>query len=187
MKANQLATLVLRLMGIYCLVTLIPMIGVLNSVIFYARSGTVDGRIAVVAITFLLTASWLVSGIALIVFSRPLGAMLTTRETGDANITAVSFEQIQILAFAVAGILIFSGALPQLVSHVFALLDYLFQLRENSFRPGFESAFGRFGLSNFIGTLLKVVLGLWLFFGARGIANFWRSMRSFATPRAPES
>ena len=35
MKPNQLATLVLRLLGIYCLIVLMPMAELLNNVIFF--------------------------------------------------------------------------------------------------------------------------------------------------------
>jgi hypothetical protein len=34
------------------------------------------------------------------------------------------------------------------------------------------------------GALLKTALGLWMFFGARGFANLWRSSRNFGTPNS---
>jgi hypothetical protein len=45
--------------------------------------------------------------------------------------------------------------------------------------------FNKFGFLTAIGTLLKAMLGLWLFFGARGFANFWRFLRNAGTPKPP--
>ena len=188
MKPNQLATLILRLLGIYCLTVLIPMAELLNNVIFFhAQNNSGGSDTAMVTITVLLTVSWLAVGISLIAFSKPLGEKLTPKNTGEGNITAVSFEQIQTLAFAVAGILIFAEALPQLISHIFTYLHYLIQLKEKNPFPATEWPFNRFGFLSAIGTFLKAALGLWLFFGARGFANFWRSLRNFGTPKPPQS
>jgi hypothetical protein len=185
MKPNQLATLVLRLMGIYCLTVLIPMVELLNTVIFGAQHSSGGSQTGVVIITFLLTASWLAVGISLIVFSKPLGETLTPKNAGEGCITAVSLEQIQMLAFAVAGVLIFAEAQPQLLSYICTFLYYLIQLKEKNSYPDTGWPFNRFGLLSAIGTFMKAALGLWLFFGAHGFANFWRSLRTFGTPKAP--
>jgi hypothetical protein len=121
----------------------------------------------------------------LIVFSKPLGEMLSPTNTDEGNITAISFEQVQVLAFAVAGVLIFAETLPQLLSNIFAFLHYLIQLKEQNPFPDNGWPFNRFGYAAAMGTFLKAALGLWLFFGARGFANGWRSLRNFGTPKAP--
>jgi hypothetical protein len=187
MKADQLATLLLRLMGIYCLIVLIPMAQLLNEVILFAQNGSDGAGVAEVVVVLLLLVGWLGVGIALIVFSRPLGQRLSPTNTDDGNLTVVSFEQVQILAFAVAGVLIFAETLPQLLSNIFALLYYLIQLKEKNPFPDNGWPFNRFGLAAAIGTFLKAGLGLWLFFGARGFANSWRSLRNFGTPQPPEN
>jgi hypothetical protein len=189
MKANQLATLVLRLLGIYCLIVLIPMAEMLNGIIFYAQNNSGGFGTAIVITTLLLSASWLAVGISLIVFSKPLGEKLTPKN-GEGNMTVASFEQIQVLAFAVTGVLIFAEALPQLLSHGFSFLHFLIQLKEkNPFHEFTDSQwpFNRFGSLSAIGTFLKAALGLWLFFGAHGFANFWRSLRTFGTPKPPQT
>jgi len=94
MKPNQLATLVLRLMGIYCLVLLIPMSELFNNVLFYAQSGSGSVGTAMVVITLVLLIGWLSVGISLMVFSKVLGEMLCPTKPDEGGITAVSFEQI---------------------------------------------------------------------------------------------
>jgi hypothetical protein len=56
--------------------------------------------------------------------------------------------------------------------------------RKMCFRD-FGWPFNKFGFLTAIGTLLKAMLGLWLFFGARGFANFWRFLRNAGTPKPP--
>ena len=115
MKANQLATLVLRLLGIYCLIVFVPTVSFF-SVFFYAQNGAF---VSILAGLFLIL--WLAVGISLIVRSVSWGEKLTPKDAGDEKITVTSFEQIQILAFAVAGVLIFAGELPQLFNSIFSL------------------------------------------------------------------
>ena len=185
MKTNQLATLVLRLMGIYCLIGLVPLAEFLNSAMIYAQNSSGSSGTSVLIITVSLSTVWLAVGISLIIFSKPLGGMLKPKSTGEENVTVVPFEQIQILAFAIAGVLIFAQAFPKLLNIVFTILYFLIQLKDNKPYPDAAWLFNRFGLVTAIGTFLKAVFGLWLFFGARGFANFWWSPRTFGTPKPP--
>lgn len=184
MKPNQLATLVLRLMGIYCLIVFVPMVPLFSSVLFYARSGNDGSGTAAIILAVLFLIFWLGIGILLIVRSVPWGEKLTPKNMGEGNITAVSFEQIQMLVFAVAGVLIFADALPQLLNSISSFFTSLNQVTGRSQYPA-NAEFNWHSLLAAIGILLKAALGLWLFFGARGFANLWRSLRTFGTPKPP--
>jgi hypothetical protein len=184
MKPNQLATLVLRLLGIYCFVVFVPMAPLFGSVLFYAQSRHDNSGIAAIVLTVLFLIFWLGIGTLLIVCSVPWGEMLTPKNMSEGNITAVSFEQIQILVFAIAGVLIFSDALPQLLNSFYSFFASLNQVAGTNQPPAYAE-FNWRSLLAATGTLLKAALGLWLFFGARGFANFWRSMRNFGTPKPP--
>jgi len=186
MKANQLATLILRLLGIYCLIEFVPMAQLANTAIFFGQHDSNGSGMATVIVIVLFSAFWLAVGILLIACSAPLGKMLTPKETDHGNIATVSFEQIQILAFAVAGVLIFAEALPQLLSNAFDFFRYLILLKDKTRYPDTGWPFNRFGILTAIGAFLKALLGLWLFFGAHGFAKFWRSLRTFGTPKPPQ-
>jgi hypothetical protein len=185
MKANQLATLVLRLMGIYCLIVFVPMVPLFSSVLFYARSSQDGSGTAAIILAVLFLIFWPGIGIVLIVRSGPWGEKLTPKDIGEGTISAVTYEQIQILVFAAAGVLIFSDALPQLLNSVFSFFTSLNQVTGRNQPPSYAE-FNWRSLLSAIGTLLKAALGLWLFFGARGFANFWRSLRTFGTPKPPQ-
>ncbi len=183
MKANQLATLVLRLLGIYCLVQVIPAASIFTSVIFSQFNGA-NGSASIAIFAALFLISPVVIGVLLITRSVPWGEKLISKDASDGNISAVSFEQVQMLAFAVTGILIFAGALPQLFSSIFTLLHSLSSENSRNTDPVHNNPYM---IEYAAGTLLKVALGLWLFFGARGFANFWRSLKNFGTPKPPEN
>ena len=185
MKANQMATLVLRLLGIYCLIVFVPFVSVFSSALYYSRSGSNHGTVITV-LAALFCFLWLAVGISLIVFSVSWGTKLTTG-FAESNVTSLSFDQIQVLAFAVAGALIFAESLPQIFNSLYSFFTVIEQLAHKDEYP-IGTRFDSWpALLNAVGTLLKAGLGLWLFFGARGAANFWRSMRDFGTPKPPVS
>jgi hypothetical protein len=182
MKANQLATLVLRLFGIYCLIVFLPSAAVFSSVIFFTETTHDAAGIAAMVIAVLSLAFWVGIGISLIVFSLPWGRRLTG-DFAETNVTTLPFEQVQMLAFAVVGILIFAEALPQLLNTVYSFSVSLHHLlNEEMYPPGMRVTDWH-TLLVAVGTLLKIGLGLCLFFGAHGFANLWRSFRTFATPK----
>jgi len=186
MKANQLATLVLRLMGIYCLVEVIPVISALSSVIFSGINGGAIG-LGIGALATLIAP--IIIGVLLITLSVPWGEKLVPKEASEEKMSAISFEQVQVLAFALAGILIFAGALPQLFNSVFNLLRAFSS--QDSWNQAVASSYpvhnNPYLVEYAIGTLLKAGLGIWLFFGANGFANFWCSLRNFGTPKPPQT
>jgi hypothetical protein len=185
-KANQLATLVLRLLGIYCLIMFVPMAPLFSSVLFYARSSNDGSGAAAIILTVLFTVFWLGVGFLLIVRSVPWGEKITPKNIGEGNLTAVSFEQTQMLVFAAVGVLIFADALPQLLNSISSFFISLNQVTGRSQYSADAEYISR-TLFTAMGTLLKAALGLWLFFGARGFANIWRFLRNAGTPKPPEA
>ena len=180
MKPHQLATLVLRLFGIYFLIQAVPTLGMFSTLMVLARTNSQEMVTAFVG-SLLPGILMLLIGFLLLAFSARFGGKLAVQTLSDEGASTISFEQVQALAFAAVGLLIFADALPQLVNSV----NYLVSLantenvgdRALNFREGSVAA----------GTVLKFVLGTILFFGARGIANFWRSLRTFATPNPPQT
>jgi hypothetical protein len=181
MKANQLATLVLRLMGIFCLVQVIPQFPLIGSYIFNGTSDKFIDNTFIWIFTSLVAS--IIVGVLLIVSAEPLGKKLIPKDATSENLSPVSFMQVQMLAFAVTGVLIFASALPQLLTSIYTLLRAMSS--DNSITYPYD--IGRRQIESSIGTFLKAGLGLWLFFGANGFANFWSSMRNFGAPRPPQT
>jgi hypothetical protein len=193
MKANQLATLVLRLMGIYCLIqfimgatTSLPLVPAL--VVLGLERFNASEMIGLVTVLLFLAVQ-LTVGILLVVKSVPWGEKITPQNSAETAITPISFEQLHVLAFAVVGILIFAGAFAQLINNFLSFLllhKIVSQIASQNQNLHDVASRWRILLTNF-GTLLKAGLGLWMFFGAHGFANFWRSLKNFGTPKPPEN
>ncbi len=102
---------------------------------------------------------------ALLWYGAPLLASSIFRATVSENGPGASLQDIQVVAFSVVGLVLLSYALPDLVNYV------MFKV----FAPfgGGKSALFYW----IVLTSLKIVLGLWLLFGSRGLVNFINSMR----------
>lgn len=185
MKPNQLATLTLRLMGVYCLIQSVPVLGMFGTLITYARHSDVGSTGGVFVASLLPGICLLVVGLLLLRFATPWGEKLSEPVAAQTSATPVSFEQVQILAFAVVGVLIFADALPQLVNNITFLISWVTAEKEGWQKQFTNSVYSFQEVAAAIGIVLKAVLGLILFFRARGFARFWRSLRTFATPKPP--
>jgi hypothetical protein len=187
MKANQLATLVLRLLGIYCLIQVVPTITVLSSLVIVAR--TIEHSDNLIFTTFVQASipaiCWLAVAILLLKFSIPWGEKLASG-ISEETVASISFEQVQILAFAVVGVVLLAEGLSQLCGRVYSIINSMGRFDKVQYPSGMQFIDWHTLLSAF-GFLLETALGAWMFFGARGFANFWRSMRNFGTPKLPEN
>jgi hypothetical protein len=187
MKPNLLATLVLRLLGIYCLLQFIPTLTVTTPavpILMEAENLGASEIIMVTAVTLFLAFQLLV-GILLIVKSVSWGERLAGQNASETNASTIAFEQLQALAFAVAGVLIFTAALPQLFSSFVSFFISIGQInRGNQYSNG-SLLYSWRSLLVAIGVFLKAAVGLWMFFGAQGFVNFWRSLRNFGTTKPP--
>ena len=178
MKANQLATLALRLLGIFLIA--LSSIGIwqfgtaIEQII--NREDNLDAKLKLLCL-----AAPIVVGTLLIACAGPLGEKMTPKSTGTEGVSAITFRQIQTLAFAIAGLVIFAGALPEVLTSIF----YIFRsYSENS--PEFFQGMSQMMIESSIGTLLRAALGIWLFFGASGFADFFSPTKYFATSKPPQ-
>lgn len=184
MKANGVAILALRLLAVYCFVRATALLALMGPVwmMEFRHSHSEALTPGAVALAFLPTVIVLVLGILLLVFAVPWGERLAgeVAEAGPGG--SISFEQLQVLAFAVVGVIVFAGSLPRLFNSIYSVVAVI---RLNTAEGRGQRPFVRPDWLGAIGTLLQAILGLALFFQARGFARFWRSLRTFATPKPP--
>jgi hypothetical protein len=187
MKANQLATMVLRLLGVYCLIQIIPTLIELGDLFFIeGKMNHSDNSIFQTFIPASIPSiCWLVTTTLLFLFSGPLGEKLG-RGINEEKTTEISFEQIQILAFAIVGVFLLVEGLSQLCVNIYAALTSLKHFNKDQYPGGMDFIDWRAVLSA-VGVILKTAIGAWMFFGARGFANLWHSLRNFGTPKPPEN
>lgn len=178
MKPNQFAALILRLLGIYCLIQSVNTFSTLAFAFSYYTGAPIQNRsqpdelqIIIVAGSFGLR---LLIAYVLLTRAESLANRFVPPDVAQISSSAISLEQIQMLAFAVAGIATFADSLPQLSTYALGL----------SYRPSI------FSLRNQLiggGSFLKAALGLWMFLAPRSFVNFWLSFRNFGTPKSAPS
>lgn len=183
MKPNQLATLVLRLLGIYSLIQSIPLLDVGLSMIALVQAKQETAGIGSVVTAGLPFICMVLVGILLIMFSTSLGEELT-RDLDDANIAVASFSQFQVVAVALVGVLIFASALPHLFNSVIGLINWVRTTGADRKNSPLATTYTARNIFTAIGYILEGALGLWMFLGARGFTEIWRSLREFGTPKS---
>ena len=161
MKAKELATLMLRLVGIYCLIQAISHATLFINLIIM-RSGVGGSAGSDWALELSLMPGILLGsiGVILFVFAPGLGNWLMPEASRESVVAAIAYEDWQRLLIAAVGALIFAGALPQLPAAVAAFLN----LSEDS---GFQrltyAAAGAYGWTVAAGTIAKALLGFAMF------------------------
>ncbi len=145
MSSQDVASFVLRLLGVLLLVTSIP----IAMAVIADQGGPGLGP---------LTASVLV-GVALIVWSRPLGSRIAPSPGKPSDAKALSVTDWQAIAFSAIGIMVIVRSLEAFADSYFRSEAFGAELWPWPFTAV---------------PLLQLVVGVLLFFQGRGLAAFWR-------------
>lgn len=78
-------------------------------------------------------------------------------------------ETVQILAFTIIGVLLIVNAVPSLIP---ALTVYAVLHEHNVGQVGLES------LSQLVDSAIRIILGLWLVLGSKGLVNLIKRIRT---------
>lgn len=111
---------------------------------------------------------------------RFAGDMVSGKNTPGES-TAVGGEDVQVIAFSAVGVLVLAGAVPELFQFVSSLI-----LQKSFQYHPFSETVSVYTLSRAIGLAVRLVIGLWLLLGARGLAGFIKTLRE-AGLREPEN
>jgi hypothetical protein len=178
MSPINLAVVGLRLLAVYCFVESVPLFSAFGLVGTELAQTAGRSQTSTVIEPLLPPILLLLSAIFLFIFSKPLARRLTFSLVSDGNESVCTFEQLQALAFAVAGVLIIATSLPSLgraVQDLFILYSYHKQGGTNSTDRVFSSWLYS------IGVFAQLALGLVLLLNKQGFRNAWRWLRKAGT------
>ncbi len=179
MNSREVASLTLKLLGVYALIEALPLlqyVGALAALPRSERANIVMQAWAYLAVftPFLLVAA---AAVVLLTQSESIARMLVKEDQAVA-LGSLSSQEVQTIAFSVVGALVFILAIPGLC-RLGMELWYL--------GPGY---YGKFSspssernrqiirtLASALGPVIQCVLGIVLFFRSRGVANLWHSMQ----------
>ena len=164
MTRHEIASLALKILGIYALISAIPLVGLPFTVL------TEDFR-AVWAFTLASVVScihYLAVGILLIRKSDSYAHLMITPETPELAVAKASAHELQAVAFSIVGAVAVVFALPYLVGNVAALFH------------------DRSATRSLLTSVVQILLGLWLFLSGATLARLWRRARG-EWPRHPDA
>ena len=179
MSPINLAVVGLRLLAIYCFVQAIPLIsefGVIGAMFF--PEAFRSSQTTAIFSSLLPGGSLLVLAIVLFIFSEPLARRLTFSLSGDGKESICTFEQLQALAFAVAGILILATSLPSFGKALQSLFILYSSHQQGATNPT-DRVFSSWLYS--VGVFAQMAVGLLLILNPKGFRNVWHRLRTAGT------
>lgn len=114
-----------------------------------------------------------VIGVLVWIFSDKLsGFMVKSKEGQDAEMMSVTFdlETVQIMALAITGVILIVNAVPSLIS---TLTVYAV-----SPGPNVNQVWLGQILSRLVDSSVRIILGLWLVLGSKGLVNYIKKIRT---------
>jgi hypothetical protein len=171
MTARDIASLSVKLFGIYAFFQAVPMLpsvaGGLGMLTM--EEGSLSGLSFIFALLYVLPFFLLIAGgILLLLYADSIGASLTTRMTGNGE-PHISAMDVQAIAFSAIGVFAIVAAAPKILQ-IAANLYFTHTSEE-------ARAVGVRVLPQVVGLVAQTIVGVGLFIGARGLAKLWRRVR----------
>lgn len=177
MKTRELASLALKLLGVYAVIEALPLLQYLQYVLAVIdQAGQRDSGVQPWTAVLGLGPLLLMAGTAFLLLTRSDGlARMLVPEDREMATGGLSGQEIQTIAFSVAGAMVFILGLPALLQVILRLTILGPAYYGN--RQSADSWFVSMVLAG-LGPFLQCVLGIVLFFRSRGVANFWHGLQS---------
>ncbi|MHC4442946.1 MAG: hypothetical protein ACYTF1_02885 [Planctomycetota bacterium] len=178
MNKREIASLAFKIAGIYALIIAIQMVQLITFYIREIISPTNPGStgqpwgspdwIATLFLIISLIPLLLLITIACILIIRSTKFAIRMFPEAEHEPTETRYLGIQALAYSVVGLFLIASSIPQLFAIIAQIITY------SSFggTPAWLPV-----ISQLVGTCLKLILGLLLFFGCHGVARFWSKLR----------
>lgn len=173
MTQKQIASLSLKLLGIYSIIEAIPLLRELSQVFAWRgskiemESGPIHTDLLLIGIMTSVGLLLLI-GCCLIIFSKSLTKRMITEEEIINGTTELTAKNIQAIAFSVVGLVMIVIAIPHLVQ-LAANLQALKSAGAESVKESIQ--IGTWVYS--IGMAVQFIIGILLFLGGRGLSSIW--------------
>ncbi|HUN55588.1 MAG TPA: hypothetical protein VMU29_10575 [Smithella sp.] len=173
MNQNQIASLSLKLLGIFSIIEAIPFLRELTQVFAWRDSEVVmnngQTRTDLLLIGILVSFGLLlVVGACLIIFSRYLAKQMIVNDEIIVGTNELTAKNIQSIAFSVVGIVMIVIAIPHLIQ-LAANLQAIKSAGSEAVKQ--HITIGTWAYST--GITVQFFIGILLFFGGRGLSSIW--------------
>ena len=181
MRDRDAASLAFKMAGLYSIIGSLPQLCILHSYWYWYWGDFAEGKMEGSHVVHIATGQvanivlFLAFGIILIAFSNRLACKVFPNEDDAREAAACSAKGIQRVAFSVVGLYLLGTAIPKLVvvavESIRASNGYVDQDRLWAWHGPRLIEFG-----------IQLVIGLYLFLGARGVRSVWTRLRTAAQP-----
>jgi len=175
MSKFQITSLSLKLAGIYSIIQAIPILKFIDFGFFFKNSNyfaTNSDKMFKMNYLFIGTFTsfflLLLVGAILIIFSQKIAKKITKGDEDNNSLSGLSAKDISSIAFSVIGVILIVIAIPKLVQ-VGANIQFLKQAGDEMPTRGVLASTWAYS----IGLIVQIIIGLLLFFGARGLSTIW--------------
>lgn len=179
MTKREIASLALKLLGIYCLIQALTFLaGVLNLVGLNAAKMDLSWSLLVVA-GVLPILGYLLAGFVLLAFGDRVSEKLMHEDkVAGARVSKITTREVQTLAFSVVGIYVIATSLPDLASLLWSIAFYYRKGGPELARAGAENVW-----QSAIQVVVEFAVGAGLFLGSRGVSSLWFFLQKARGPK----
>ena len=173
MTKRETTSLLVKLMGVYCLVQFAP-----SLLYVFGYIAQIQGMLVwwhgllMLIFSFVVPAVWIAICIAVIRSSDRIARWLIREDAEATQLTALGFRDVQTLGYNFIGLLLIVQTLPQVIQILSAVR------MQQSIAPGSpRQGFLMHTLPKLLAFLTQFLIGLFLFLKAKGLANIWHRLQ----------
>lgn len=171
MTKRETTSLLIKLMGIYCLVQFAPsLIYILQFLATIRGSQQIWMKLATVGMMVVFPAIWIGFCILIIRKSDSIAKRLYREDSDASELSSLGFQEVQMLGYNFIGLLLLVQSFPQIVSLVTTIKTQ--QIYTHEYWT--KEAFYMHTLPRLLSFLTQFILGLVLFLKPKGLANLWK-------------
>lgn len=173
MTKNDIITLALKILGIYCIIVAILTLRFTISMIFsfYVDQPSAPSLTSIIVGSLIPLVFLILLSYFLIAKSDTLSKLLIQNDDKEKIIQSFSLEDMQAIVFSVVGVIVIIWALPKL-SQIVTQISFLKIHREDPL----SIRIGQRLISDIIDVGFRLILGGYLFLGGRGLAKVWHKI-----------
>ena len=171
MTKREIASLVLKLIGVYMVVQFIgyfpAMFGSFGMVILQTKEAASFQMAFSAGLLILSGLLYLAGCVSLIVYSDKIAVKMVSEDKTLESCAAISKSDVLSIAFCCIGLLVLTRCIPQVIHLI---------IRYMTIKGINGGAQNYFNIGSLVSVIVQFIIGLWLFLGSKGIV-FWLKLR----------
>jgi len=174
---REIGSLAMKLAGIYAIIQMVTLASTSGLFLRMNYLSSHDRILSWCSYWFILLLIG-AFGFFLIRWSTALSKGIFPEESDTPQISSPTFHDVQLLAFSLIGVFLIVTTIPRILTYVLSLVSHLVSI-------GFDIRgvkYWHYQWPECAGTVIKMLIGIWLFLGGRGLSNLWNKMRTGGLP-----